>query len=209
MKLLVVLLSMVVLACGQRPFYASSGPIGRPGLASRFKDDNATFSSTVSVENRVGENTSTPKIPVDARGDVDLVNTLNTWEREHQPFWLLNADHIERARNTTRVAQQTTVRSQLLNSRGNQEGQANIQGGQGGSNVQSTLANRSGPSGNGRNPSVNNRHFGKPSSSDIKPVYEAPERSLGDQRVRVHPGQRQADNSQKNFRFHYERNGFQ
>ncbi|RZB39784.1 hypothetical protein BDFB_000874 [Asbolus verrucosus] len=81
----------------QRPMYAGSGPKGRPGLASRFKDpDEAT---SVPVSNRVGDTGTTARIPVDALGDADLVNRLNQWPREHRPFWLLNADHIEAARS--------------------------------------------------------------------------------------------------------------
>ncbi|KAL3289416.1 hypothetical protein HHI36_022841 [Cryptolaemus montrouzieri] len=105
MNFFVVLSSIVMVAYAQRPSYASSGPIGRPGLANRFKSNTTSSSTntTVSFENRLGENGSTPKIPVDARGDLDLVNTLNSWDRDHQPFWFINADHIEKARNTTRV----------------------------------------------------------------------------------------------------------
>ncbi|KAK9890174.1 hypothetical protein WA026_008978 [Henosepilachna vigintioctopunctata] len=129
MKSLLVLCALVMLSEAQRPSYASSGPIGRPGLHSRFKTDNATSTSTtVLVENRVGEDGSTQKIPVDARGDVNLVNTLNSWDRDHRPYWLLNADHIERARNTTRLPQQTgqsTAPPTQLNNRNQLDSQSN------------------------------------------------------------------------------------
>jgi len=99
MNYLVVLTSVVVVAIAQRPGYLGSGPIGYPGLASRFKDDSQP-SSSVSVNNRLGGNGgTTPKIPVDARGDVDLVVRLNNWPRENRPFWFLNADAIEAQRN--------------------------------------------------------------------------------------------------------------
>lgn len=201
---------MVALTFAQRPSYASSGPIGRPGLASRFKDDNAS-STTVAVVNRVGEDGSTQKIPVDARGDVDLVNTLNTWEREHQPFWLLNADHIEKARNTTRGTGQISNRDQFnsQNSQGtSNNGNQNI-GNQ--SNGKASLSSRLGAtnSGNQRTPPSNNMDwfYGRPSQGDTRPVYETPERSLGDQRI--NQGQRNSDGSSKKIRFHYERNNFQ
>lgn len=218
MRVLVVLSSLVMLSQAQRPSYASSGPIGRPGLASRFKDDNASSSTTISVENRVGEGGSTPKIPVDARGDQDLVNTLNTWDREHQPFWLLNAEHIERQRNTTRG---TVVNRNQLNTQGvqgsqitSQMSQSNNQGTRGsGDSIQSSLSNRNGGSdvsnnsGNARHPS-NNREwlFGRPSQGDIRPVHEYPEGSMSDQMI--YPRQRQTGDSQKRLRFHYERNNF-
>lgn len=41
-------------------------------------------------------------IPIDAHGDIALVNRLNTWPRQTRPFWLLNADQIEAHRNTHR-----------------------------------------------------------------------------------------------------------
>lgn len=73
--------------------------MGYPGLASRFRDDDAESTTADDLASRFGEGGTTPKIPVDARGDHDLVNRLNTWPREHRPFWVLNADHIEAQRN--------------------------------------------------------------------------------------------------------------
>lgn len=88
----------IALVSAQRPTYAGQGPKGRPGLANRFKDPNET--TTVGLVNRLGEDGgTTAKIPVDARGDGELVDRLNQWPREHQPFWLLNAGHIEASRN--------------------------------------------------------------------------------------------------------------
>ncbi|KAJ3640014.1 hypothetical protein Zmor_003337 [Zophobas morio] len=98
MKFLVVLVAIFAATMAQRPMYAGSRPIGRPDLASRFRDPNEE--STVAVFNRVGEDGTTAKIPVDARGDAVLVDRLNQWPREHRPFWLLNADHIEASRNS-------------------------------------------------------------------------------------------------------------
>lgn len=62
--------------------------------------------STVSVNNRLGEDGSTEKIPVDARGDYDLVKRLEQWPREHRPFWLLNAEAIEAARSRNLLLEQ-------------------------------------------------------------------------------------------------------
>ncbi|CAH1378106.1 hypothetical protein MTP99_019481 [Tenebrio molitor] len=97
MKFLLVLFPLIAVTMAQRPTYAGSRPIGRPELASRFKDPNEP--STVAVYNRLGEDGTTARIPVDARGDGQLVDRLNQWPREHRPFWLLNADHIEASRN--------------------------------------------------------------------------------------------------------------
>ena len=99
--------TLIVSTLAQRPFYAPRQPI--VGVHSRFKDQNSsTTTSTPDLADRLGEgaSTTTPKIPVDARGDVELVNKLNTWPRETRPFWLLNAEHIEQHRGqpATRVS---------------------------------------------------------------------------------------------------------
>lgn len=92
----------------QRPGYLS-GPVGYPGLANRFKDDSAT-TTALDLNNRIGEQDGTTiKIPIDARGDVDLVNRLNDWPRENRPFWFINAEHIENHRNPQRNTQQPSL----------------------------------------------------------------------------------------------------
>lgn len=105
---------------GQRPSYAGRRPIGRPELASRFRDENET--TTVRLNNRINDGT-TAKIPVDARGDYDLVNRLQEWPREHRPFWLLNAEAIESHRNQNILQQQFEQRQrqqqQQLNNNNN------------------------------------------------------------------------------------------
>lgn len=89
------------LSAAQRPSYAGSSRKGYPELANRFRDTESTSTSSVTFENRVGESSTgtTEKIPIDARGDSDLVNRLNQWPRENRPFWLLNAEHIEASRS--------------------------------------------------------------------------------------------------------------
>ncbi|XP_017771908.1 PREDICTED: uncharacterized protein LOC108559218 [Nicrophorus vespilloides] len=100
MKCFAILMALFVYTNGQRPSYAGTGPIGRPSLASRFKDTTEA-PTTIDLANRM-QDTSTEKIPVDARGDSDLVNRLNQWPRENRPFWLINAEHIEASRNPNR-----------------------------------------------------------------------------------------------------------
>ncbi|VEN49974.1 unnamed protein product [Callosobruchus maculatus] len=46
------------------------------------------------------DRTFTEPIPVDALGDHKLVQRVNTWPKENRPFWLINAEQIERHRNT-------------------------------------------------------------------------------------------------------------
>lgn len=110
---------LIVAVSAQRPYYAGASPIGVPQLASRFQDQSASSSVTSSttasqssssslntnpnVVNRNGGTDSTTsttvRLPVDARGDAELVNRISKWPREHQPFWYINAQHIERQRN--------------------------------------------------------------------------------------------------------------
>lgn len=110
----------LTIACvqSQRPSYlgVGTGPVGRPGLANRFKtpeieaeEEAAHLAAHQQAElaianagngplsNRFGADGTMVQgsIPVDARGDVDLVNRLNEWPRENRPFWLLNAAAIE------------------------------------------------------------------------------------------------------------------
>lgn len=112
-----LLASFVVTAWAQRPTYAGSGPIGTPQLASRFRDTSTSTSTSTTtaasgVANRNGgdgTSTTTVRLPVDARGDADLVNRLSQWPRENQPFWLINAEHIEKHRNPGASARNNTV----------------------------------------------------------------------------------------------------
>lgn len=97
------MLSLAAITIAQRPSYAGRRPIGRPELASRFREENET--TTVNLNNRLSGG-STEKIPVDARGDYDLVNRLQEWPREHRPFWLINAEAIEAHRNQNILKQQ-------------------------------------------------------------------------------------------------------
>ncbi|XP_018566571.1 uncharacterized protein LOC108907392 [Anoplophora glabripennis] len=105
MRSLVIFGCVVALAVAQRPSYAGTSQKVYPELHSRFKDTETSNSQssvdTNSIANRIGETESqtTIKIPIDARGDEELVKWLNTWPRENRPFWLLNAEHIEKFRD--------------------------------------------------------------------------------------------------------------
>ncbi|KAJ8977324.1 hypothetical protein NQ317_018606 [Molorchus minor] len=96
---------LMAVATAQRPFYAGSSPIGFPIVGNRFKEPESTGSGSSfgldgSIANRVGEgDKSASKIPVDALGDENLVKRISQWPREHQPFWYLNADHLESQRH--------------------------------------------------------------------------------------------------------------
>lgn len=121
----------------QRPTYAGTSAHGYPELASRFQntddDQNSTnVIATNGIANRLGEDDQPPQnIPTDARGDVNLVNRLNQWPRENRPFWLLNADHIEKHRHPDGNTQQSNTQAQTQQGVQNQQGvQVAANGGQ-------------------------------------------------------------------------------
>ena len=95
---------MISITLAQRPSYAGTRPIGRPELASRFRDSDES-TSNVNFENRLGNEENSERIPIDARGDYDLVQRVKQWPRENQPFWVLNSDQIEAHRNPTNTQQ--------------------------------------------------------------------------------------------------------
>lgn len=47
-------------------------------------------------------------LPVDAHGDVDLVNRIKTWPRDKQPFWYINWQAIQAHRGDQQQQQQQT-----------------------------------------------------------------------------------------------------
>lgn len=96
-KFLIALLPIIATTMSQRPPYAGSRPIGVPELHNRFREPSTT--TVVPLGNRLGEvsdnKIANENIPVDALGDRELVDRLQQWPRENQPFWLLNAEAIE------------------------------------------------------------------------------------------------------------------
>lgn len=112
--MLFVIFGLIAAIAAQRPSYAGTSPKGFPSLANRFKDPNET---NVNLGNRIGEGTSTTgRIPIDALGDSQLVDRLNQWPRENRPFWLLNSEHIEAARNSSTRPVNVQSRSSFLSS---------------------------------------------------------------------------------------------
>ncbi|CAH2229216.1 jg2620 [Pararge aegeria aegeria] len=74
-KIALALTAFAVLTNAQRPFYAGLRPIGYPALA------------TESISNRFGE---TADVPIEVRGDGNLINRLDQLPAANQPFWYLN-----------------------------------------------------------------------------------------------------------------------
>lgn len=93
-----VLLQVVV---AQRGSYAGVRPIANgikgpfpmqaTGLNNRFGDDDNSINGP-------------QRLPVDALGDVNLVNKLSQRPLSHQPFWLLNYQQIEAHRDNPNLS---------------------------------------------------------------------------------------------------------
>ncbi|KAJ8977323.1 hypothetical protein NQ317_018605 [Molorchus minor] len=70
------------MATAQRPSFAGTSAKGYPDLASRFKDADLNDTTSSDVENRFGAtSTTTNRLPVDARGDADLIKRIEQWPR--------------------------------------------------------------------------------------------------------------------------------
>nr|XP_026495781.1 uncharacterized protein LOC113400441 [Vanessa tameamea] len=74
-KVIIVVALFCVVAQAQRPFYAGLRPIGYPAAESN------------PLANRFGEDSD---VPIEARGDGNLINRLDAMPVDKQPFWYLN-----------------------------------------------------------------------------------------------------------------------
>ncbi|XP_076760311.1 uncharacterized protein LOC143428919 [Xylocopa sonorina] len=128
MKYVAILFAVFVLARSQRPPYAGvnkpypgvlpqfldeqvaasavAASAAAPSsvsttIGSRVDAENAGSSSLGSTTLGTTVATSTtipPNLPVDALGDIALINKIKTWPREKQPFWYLNWQQIQEHR---------------------------------------------------------------------------------------------------------------
>jgi len=82
------------------------------GAASPVSTDQLGQALGAPLDNRIGANAiptdvssfvptnmmNQDNLPVDALGDADLVNRIQTWPTDKQPFWYLNRQAIEQHR---------------------------------------------------------------------------------------------------------------
>lgn len=67
-------------------------PVAAPGTSF----DNRVNAPTTDASAALATTTLNPlDLPVDAHGDVDLVNRIKTWPRDKQPFWYINWQAIQ------------------------------------------------------------------------------------------------------------------
>ncbi|XP_076237222.1 uncharacterized protein LOC143180992 [Calliopsis andreniformis] len=114
MKHIVFLFAIFCLAQSQRPMYAGSGNRRYPPVHPQYLENQTASTSDavglgsridgVGIPGSVPVTTSTipPDLPVDALGDIELVNRIKTWPREKQPFWFINWQQIQENRGDTR-----------------------------------------------------------------------------------------------------------
>ncbi|XP_059057688.1 uncharacterized protein LOC131851241 [Achroia grisella] len=76
-KIALTLAAIIVMINAQRPFYAGSGAIGYPQLENE----------SVQLSNRFGEDAP---LPIQAKGDRNLINRLESVPIDNRPFWYLN-----------------------------------------------------------------------------------------------------------------------
>lgn len=123
MKYAAIFAMALLVVEAQRPPYAGSSnryPVVLPQyLEGR---EPAAASSTVDgIGNRIDAAPAAPTIrpedlPVDALGDVELINRIKTWPRDKWPFWYLNWVQIQEHRGDknnrgTATAPQLNTRS--------------------------------------------------------------------------------------------------
>ncbi|XP_018362885.1 PREDICTED: glutenin, high molecular weight subunit DX5-like isoform X2 [Trachymyrmex cornetzi] len=76
-------------------------------LGNRIGDEDSGFAAAAAPP--LSTTINPADLPVDAHGDIDLVNRIKTWPRDKQPFWYINWQAIQAHRgdvnNTARPAQ--------------------------------------------------------------------------------------------------------
>lgn len=92
-RIALTLTVIIAMINAQRPFYAGSGAIGYPQL-----DNNV-----VQLSNRFGED---EPLPVEAKGDRNLINRLESVPIDNRPFWYLNWQQYEAMRKRPQTWQQ-------------------------------------------------------------------------------------------------------
>ncbi|CAD1471703.1 unnamed protein product [Heterotrigona itama] len=128
-KYVTILLAIFILVQSQRPPYAGSSkpyPAVLPqyleaATAGAGAGAGAAANNNINgtIGNRIDSNngnrplmaapsipmaipTIPPDLPVDALGDVDLVNRIKTWPKDKQPFWFLNWQQIQEHRGDSK-----------------------------------------------------------------------------------------------------------
>lgn len=102
MKIIALSFSLLVLsvANAQRGSYAGKRPIEN-GIKGAFPEQQTNIFNRFGDDNSL--NSAPQRLPVDALGNVNLVNQLYSLPPEQRPFWLLNYQVIEAHRNQPQI----------------------------------------------------------------------------------------------------------
>ncbi|KAL2731969.1 serine/threonine-protein kinase HRK1-like [Vespula squamosa] len=119
MKYVVLISTMICLTYAQRPPYAGTShryPVVFPQYVEAIP---AASEAAGNIGNRIDTENGNPTtirvpidLPVDALGDIDLVNRIKTWPREKQPFWFINWQQIQAHRGDSANIAPVTQQSQ-------------------------------------------------------------------------------------------------
>ncbi|KAK9303580.1 hypothetical protein QLX08_004798 [Tetragonisca angustula] len=120
-KYVTILFAIFISVQSQRPPYAGSSKPYPAVLPQYLEGVTAGAASINTIGNRIDSNngntplmgaaapstpmaipTIPPDLPVDALGDVNLVNRIKTWPKDKQPFWFLNWQKIQEHRGDSK-----------------------------------------------------------------------------------------------------------
>ncbi|KOC59839.1 hypothetical protein WH47_10468 [Habropoda laboriosa] len=87
----------------QAAFAASASVAGTTGsVVNRLDASNSNLPISGPAMTTTSTSTIPPDLPIDALGDINLVNRIKTWPRDKQPFWFINWQQIQEHRGDTR-----------------------------------------------------------------------------------------------------------
>ncbi|CAG4951663.1 unnamed protein product [Colias eurytheme] len=95
---IVCLLVTVNLVAGQRPTFAGFRPIGFPELQNKTSEDG--------LGNRFGDDGTPLPLPIEAKGDVELIKRISKLPVDKQPFWYINWKALEESRRNPQTYDQ-------------------------------------------------------------------------------------------------------
>ena len=120
-KYVTILFAIFISVQSQRPPYAGSSKPYPAVLPQYLEGVTAGAASINTIGNRIDSNngntplmgaaapstpmaipTIPPDLPVDALGDVNLINRIKTWPKDKQPFWFLNWQKIQEHRGDSK-----------------------------------------------------------------------------------------------------------